>query len=353
MGDIYIVLQNKMIFKGKSFGAEGEAIGELVFSSGMGGYIESLTDPAFFGQILMQTFPLIGNYGMIEEDFEREQSFVKAYVVREHCEKPSNFRCDMTLDNYLKKQGIVGVFNIDTRELTKILREQGVMNAKITRDISNIDYKEIEDYKIVDALSAVSENRTYTHNKGAGRKIALIDYGSKANIINELVKRDCEVTLYPHNTSAEEILAMKPKGIVLSNGPGNPADHVFEISVLEKLMGRLPILGFGLGHQLMALSLGGKTEKMKQGHRGQNQPVKCRKTGRIYTTNQNHGYVVDAASVEGGTESYYNANDNTNEGMEYVDKQAFSVQFYPDSAHSPAFINQIFDSFIKKIEENS
>lgn len=350
MGDIYIVLQNKTVFKGKSFGAEGEALGELVFTTGMGGYIETLTDPSYYGQIVIQTFPLIGNYGMIEEDFESDRSVVKAYVVREHCEKPSNFRCNMTLDNYLKKEGIVGVFNVDTRELTKIIRENGVMNAKITTDISDINYDEIENYRIVDSVASVSRKHHYRQNEGAKRKVTLIDYGVKGNIAHELCLRDCEVIICPHTYTAEKILALNPDGVMLSNGPGDPADNTFEIGVIRELLGKVPVFGICLGHQLLALAAGGKTVKLKYGHRGANQPVKCVETGRVYISSQNHGYAVDASSVQNGTESFFNANDNTNEGVDYPALNAFSVQFHPEACAGPLDAKWLFDRFIEKMD---
>lgn len=351
MGDIYIVLQNKMIFRGKSFGAAGEALGELVFTTGMGGYIETLTDPSYYGQIVMQTFPLIGNYGIIKEDFESERPVVKAYIVREHCEKPSNFRSDMTLDDYLKKEGVVGVFDVDTRELTKTIRENGIMNAKITSDISNIDYDEIENYKIVDAVTSVSSRQHYRDNPGGKYKVALIDYGAKGGISRELCLRDCEVIICPHDYTAEKILALGPDGVMLSNGPGDPRENIFEIGVIKELLGKLPVFGICLGHQILALAAGGNTLKLKYGHRGTNQPVKCNETGRVYITSQNHGYAVDAPTLKNGTESFVNANDGTNEGMDYPALGAFSVQFHPEACSGPLDAKWLFDKFVDSLKK--
>ena len=356
MGDVYIVLQNKMIFKGKGFGAMpatlpagSEALGELVFTTGMGSCIETLTDPRYYGQLVIQTFPLIGNYGIIKEDTEGKRPVLKAYIVREHCEKPSNFRCDMTLDDYLKKEGVVGVFDIDTRELTKALRENGVMNAKICADISDIDYNEIAGYKIIDAVASVSEKRLHAENLCGKHKVALIDYGMKGNVSEELCLRGCEVTVVPHTYTAEQILALGVQGAVLSDGPGDPAVNSFETGVIKDLLGRLPLFGMGLGHQMLALAAGGETYKLKYGHRGASQPVKCLETGRVYITDQNQGYAVDAKSLKNGRETFVNLNDGANEGMEYPELKAFSVQFNPDLFSGPLDPKWLFDKFIAGI----
>lgn len=352
---VYICLANGQIFEGKRFGASGEITGELVFTTGMGGYIETLTDPSYFGQIVMQTFPLIGNYGFIDEDTESTKSYVSAYIVREYCENPSNFRCGKTLDDYLKENNIIGVYDVDTREITKIIRESGVMNAIICSDPRKADFDRIKEYKITDAVKSTSvakpclvpsENHKYN--------VVLIDYGKKDNIPRELAKRGCNVAVVPYDTKAEDILKLNPDGIMLSNGPGDPSDNEECIEELKKLIGKVPIFGICLGHQLLALAMGGKTIKLKYGHRGVNQPVKNLKTGRTYISSQNHGYAVVNEDIEkaGGVISYVNANDGTNEGVDYPDKKAFSVQFHPEACSGPHDTRFLFDRFIDMIGGN-
>ena len=354
--DIYIVLENGQIFKGKPFGAAGEAVGEIVFTTGMTGYLETLTDPSYYGQIVVQTFPLIGNYGIIPADFESPFPQVKAYIVREWCQVPSNFRSEGELDTFLNVHNIVGVYGIDTRELTKIIREVGVMNAKITPTLADVDkiLAEIKNYRIIEAVQAVSSKEILV-SKGVsgGYKIVLWDFGAKENIRRELLKRGCEVLTVPANTSAEKILNLKPDGVMLSNGPGDPADNKEIIGELAKLSkSGIPIFGICLGHQLLALAQGAETAKLKYGHRGANQPVKNLSTGRVYITSQNHGYAVVADSLPGqACLSFLNANDGTCEGIEYQDMPAFSVQFHPEASPGPLDTSFLFDQFIDLIRE--
>lgn len=349
---VYICLADGQIFEGKRFGASGEITGELVFTTGMGGYIETLTDPSYFGQIVMQTFPLIGNYGFIDEDMESTKSYVSAYIVREYCKEPSNFRCGKTLDDYLKDNNIIGVYDVDTREITKIIRESGVMNAVICSDPRKADFDKIKEYKITDAVKSTSvEKPCLVPSKNHKYNVVLIDYGKKDNIPRELAKRGCNVAVVPYNTKAEDILKLNPDGIMLSNGPGDPSDNEECIEELKKLIGKVPIFGICLGHQLLALAMGGKTIKLKYGHRGVNQPVKNLKTGRTYISSQNHGYAVINEDIEkaGGVISYVNANDGTNEGVDYPDKKAFSVQFHPEACSGPHDTRFLFDRFIDMI----
>ena len=345
---VYICLANGDIFEGKSFGAKGEVLGELVFTTGMGGYIETLTDPSYYGQIVMQTFPLIGNYGFIEEDQESEKSAVSAYIVREYCKEPSNFRCGYTLEKYLENNNIVGVYNVDTREITKTIREYGVMNAVITDDPDKVDMEKLKAYRVTDAVKSVSCTKPYMSASDEHKyNVVLIDYGTKKNIVRELNKRGCNVAVVPHNTKAQDILALDPDGIMLSNGPGDPEENTEAISELAKLVGKKPIFAICLGHQLLALALGASTTKLKYGHRGVNQPVKNLETGRTFISSQNHGYAVVNESVEniGGKISYINANDGTCEGVDYPDKSAFSVQFHPEACSGPHDTRFIFDKF--------
>lgn len=347
MKKAYLVLSNGRAFEGVRFGAEGKTVGELVFTTGMCGYIETLTDPSYYGQIVMQTFPLIGNYGIIEEDFEGECA-VSGYIVREWCDTPSNFRAQYDLDTFLKKKVVVGLYGIDTREVTRIIREYGVMNAIICDEIP-ADLEEVESYIINDAVKNTSSNekRVYSAENDEKYKVTLIDYGAKQNIVRELQKRGCTVTVVPHSTTADEILADKPDGVMLSNGPGDPSENTFEIDELKKLVGNVPIFGICLGHQLLALALGGKTVKLKYGHRGVNQPAKEVLGKRTYITSQNHGYAVVSDSVSAyGKISFINANDNTCEGVDYIDKKAFSVQFHPEACSGPHDTSFLFDKFI-------
>lgn len=346
----YLVLEDGTVFEGYSFGAQKDAIGELVFTTGMCGYIETLTDESYYGQIVLQTFPMIGNYGIIPEDFEGECS-VKGYVVREKCDNPSNFRCKGTLDSFLKEKGIPAIYGVDTRAITKIIREHGVMNAVICGEIPS-DLSEVKNYKIIGAVESVTAKDAKVYPAENEKfKVTLIDYGAKCNIIRELNKRGCTVTAVPADTTAEEILKTDPDGIMLSNGPGDPAENLFQIEVIKELAGKKPIFGICLGHQLLALAMGAQTEKLKYGHRGANQPVKEVKGTRTYITSQNHGYAVVKGSVKRGEISFINANDGTCEGIDYEDINAFSVQFHPEAASGPHDTAFLFDRFIKLMEE--
>ena len=347
---VYLTLENGRQFTGFSFGAQKEVVGELVFTTGMTGYIETLTDPSYYGQIVTQTFPLIGNYGMIVADMESKKPWVTAYIVREKCDKPSNFRCEGTIDDFLKKQGIPGIYGIDTRELTKIVREAGVMNAAITKKPLN-DLSEVRSYVIKDAVKSVTCSEIEYLGDPDGIKIAVWDFGAKCNIMRELAKRGCYCMKVPSYYTAEQILALEPQGLMLTNGPGDPSENTEIILNIRKLAGKLPIFGICLGHQLFALAMGGKTKKMKYGHRGANQPVKNLDTGRVYISSQNHGYEVISSSVEGGKLSFVNANDGTCEGFEYPELNAYTVQFHPEACGGPMDASFLFDKFILNIKE--
>ncbi|HPD88147.1 MAG TPA: carbamoyl phosphate synthase small subunit [Oscillospiraceae bacterium] len=340
----YLVLEDGTVFEGERFGAEIESTGELVFTTGMCGYIETLTDPSYYGQIVMQTFPLIGNYGIIGNDFEGG-CFVRGYVVREWCDAPSNFRAEENLDAFLKKQDIPGLCGVDTREITKLIRDHGVMNAKLCDSVPE-DFSEIRAYAVKNAVAGVTAEKALVFPaKDEKFRVTLIDYGAKRNIIRELVKRGCTVTAVPANTPAEEILAEKPDGVMLSNGPGDPAENAGPIAELSKLLGRVPIFGICLGHQLLALAAGGKTVKLKYGHRGVNQPVTEVSGTRTYITSQNHGYAVISESLKNGRVSFVNANDGTCEGIDYPDERAFTVQFHPEASSGPRDTAFLFDKF--------
>ncbi len=341
----YLVLSDGSVYEGEAFGADVQNIGELVFTTGMCGYIETLTDPSYYGQIVLQTFPLIGNYGIIPSDFEG-QCCVRGYVVREYCEHPSNFRCEKTLDDYLKEQNIPGICSVDTRAITKKLREEGVMNAYICDSIPE-DLTDIKNYVIKDAVESVSCKVRHVYPAETDRKysVALIDYGAKKNIIRELQNHGCDVTVFPCTAKAEELLTGEFDGVMLSNGPGDPADNIYQIEQIAKIFGKIPMFGICLGHQLTALSQNGKTVKLKYGHRGVNQPVKDVTDNRVYITSQNHGYAVVPGSVKNGTERFLNANDNTVEGMDYPGTNVFTVQFHPEACSGPHDTEFLFDRF--------
>ena len=348
MDKAYLVLSNGMSFEGQRIGAASDSIGELVFTTGMVGYLETLTDPSYAGQIIMQTFPLIGNYGVIEEDFEGECR-AKGYVVRELCDTPSNFRSQYELDRFLKERGVCGICGVDTRSITRIIREEGVMGAKIC-SLPPEDLSEIKAYAVTDAVKTVSRGEREEYPAQGQEKyfVVLIDYGAKKNIIRSLCKRGCRVAVVPYNAEAEEILGLEPDGVMLSNGPGDPAENSFCIEQLKKLAGRVPMFGICLGHQLMALAMGGKTMKLKYGHRGANQPVYCTGSGRTYITSQNHGYAVVGESMEGIARlSHINANDGSCEGLEYPEKRCFTVQFHPEASSGARDTEFLFDRFLK------
>ena len=348
MKKAFLILENNTVFEGYRFGADTDSIGELVFTTGMGGYIETLTDPSYYGQIVLQTFPLIGNYGMIEDDFEG-RCCVKGYVVREWCDTPSNFRSQYDIDTFLKSHNIPGIYGVDTREITKIIREHGVMNAILT-DTPPESLEDVKNFKIVNAVKSVTTGAAEHFPAEKKRyNVTLIDYGAKKNIIRELTKRGCEVTVVPSSTPAEDILRSKPDGIMLSNGPGDPAENTECIEELKKLFGKVPIFGICLGHQLLALANGGKTVKLKYGHRGVNQPAKETFGERTYITSQNHGYAVLSESVQNGKVTFINANDGTCEGIDYPENRAFSVQFHPEACSGPHDTAFLFDQFISRM----
>ncbi len=332
----YLILEDGTVFEGTSIGSSREVISEIVFNTSMTGYLEVLTDPSYAGQAVVMTYPLIGNYGICREDMESRQAWPDGYIVRELSRIPSNFRSGDTIDHFLKEQDIPGISGIDTRALTKILREKGTMNGMIT---TNGDYdleevkEKIRQYTVKGVVLKTSVKKPYVL-PGDGKKVALLDCGAKDNIARNLNKRGCEVTVYPADTPAEEILKINPDGIMLSNGPGDPAENVGIIEEVRKLYeSSVPIFAICLGHQLMALATGAKTYKLKYGHRGGNHPVKDLETGRVYITSQNHGYAVDEESLDPSVAvpAFVNVNDKTNEGLKYVGKNIFTVQYHPEA----------------------
>lgn len=352
----YLILEDGTVFEGTSIGSSREVISEIVFNTSMTGYLEVLTDPSYAGQAVVMTYPLIGNYGICREDMESRQAWPDGYIVRELSRIPSNFRSGDTIDHFLKEQDIPGISGIDTRALTKILREKGTMNGMIT---TNGDYdleevkEKIRQYTVKSVVLKTSVKKPYVL-PGDGKKVALLDCGAKDNIARNLNKRGCEVTVYPADTPAEEILKINPDGIMLSNGPGDPAENVGIIEEVRKLYeSSVPIFAICLGHQLMALATGAKTYKLKYGHRGGNHPVKDLETGRVYITSQNHGYAVDEESLDPSVAvpAFVNVNDKTNEGLKYVGKNIFTVQYHPEACPGPLDSGYLFDRFMRMMEE--
>lgn len=352
----FLILEDGQVFEGESVGSKKEVISEIVFNTSMSGYLEVLTDPSYAGQAVVMTYPLIGNYGVCYEDMEAPKAWHSGYIVREIARRPSNFRSEDCLATFLEAQDIPGITGVDTRALTKILREKGTMNGMITTN-ENYSLNEvlprIKEYKVEGVVKKVSCKEKYT--AGEGKKVALLDLGTKRNIVNCLVKRGCEVTVYPATTKAEEIIMDAPDGIMLSNGPGDPKDCKEIIDEIKKLYeSDIPIFAICLGHQLMALANGGDTEKMKYGHRGANHPVKDLKTGKVYISSQNHGYMVKAESLpaELAEVGFVNVNDGTVEGVRYKNKNVFTVQFHPEACPGPQDSEFLFDEFMKMMEVN-
>jgi len=326
MQKAYLILENGRIFEGKSFGAVGTSCGELVFNTGMTGLAESLTDPRNFGQVVIYTFPEIGNYGIAYEDCESDKCHLRGVVARNYTKAPSNFRCEISVDEYLKQQNVIGICGVDTRELTQILRDNGTMKAVVTTEEPSEKYFEVKE----DAVASVSCKESYEVKAEEEQyKVALYDFGVRRSTVKRLCSEGCTVTVLPYNTPAETVLNGGYDGVVLSEGPGDPAADSAVIGEIAKLVGKLPVLGLGLGHQILALAAGGNTVKLKFGHRGANQPVKDFNTGRVLVTSQNHGYAVDTACAEkiGAVVEFSNVNDGSCEGLLYPEKKAVSVQF--------------------------
>ena len=347
----FLILEDGTVFTGTSIGSTRDMISEIVFNTSMTGYLEVLTDPSYAGQAVVMTYPLIGNYG-ITPDMESLKAWPDGYIVRELSRMPSNFRCEGTIQDFLKKYDIPGIAGVDTRALTKILREKGTMNGMITTN-ENYDLDEVisklKNYKVEGVVSKVTCEEKYVL-EGTGKKVALLDLGAKKNIAKSINDRGCEVTVYPADTTAEEIIASNPDGIMLSNGPGDPAECTSIIKEIKKLYETdIPIFAICLGHQLMALATGGTTYKLKYGHRGGNHPVKDLQTGRVYISSQNHGYVVDEDKIDPNVAvpAFKNVNDGTNEGLAYVGKNIFTVQFHPEACPGPQDSGYLFDRFLE------
>ncbi len=345
----YLVLENGMTFEGESFGADHDVTAEIVFSTAMVGYVEALTDKSYRGQALCQTFPVIGNYGVNELDCESDAIVPAAYIVREFCDVPSNFRCEETLDAFLRKHGVPGLCGIDTRLLTKTLRDHGTMNGRITTDPKNVDLEEVRAYRIKDAVATVSAKDVrleVSDAEGEHRKVALLDLGVSKSVVAKLNNIGCDVYVLPYHTTAEAIKALMPEGLLVCGGPGDPNDCVPIVGTLKDLLSlQIPTMGIGLGHQLLAMANGMKTVKLPHGHRGSNHPVIELATGHLYITAQNHGYAVTEVNTDTADEIFVNVNDKTNEGLEYKNMPAFSVQFTPDTNEISSTTEYLYRKF--------
>ena len=351
-----LLLEDGTLFKGLSFGAETQTIGEVVFSTGMTGYQELITDPSYCGQIVTMTYPLIGNYGITRDDFEGIRPFIHGFAVRRYEPIPSNWRAQYSLGDLLKEYEIPGISDIDTRMLTRKIRQLGSMKGVITTGNEHVE-ELLERLKatpsIQDQVARTSTEYVYT-NPGNKERIVLIDCGSKSGIIRELSKRNCDIVVVPHDTTADEIRRLAPDGIQLSNGPGDPKDNLHIAETIKQLLGEFPMFGICLGHQLFALACGADTEKLKFGHRGGNHPVKELATNRCYITSQNHGYTVTDESIK-ATDlivTHINNNDKTIEGLKHKTFPAFSVQYHPEAAPGPEDSGYLFDQFIEMIRNH-
>ncbi|MFC0334601.1 carbamoyl phosphate synthase small subunit [Paenibacillus sepulcri] len=348
-----LLLEDGTLFTGLGFGADGQSAGEVVFNTGITGYQEVLSDPSYCGQIVTMTYPLIGNYGITRNDFESISPFIHGFVVRRHEPVPSNWRAEYTLDRLLKEYGIIGISEIDTRMLTRKLRHFGTMKGILTTGSERVE--ELQERLGLTPLMTDQVARTSTKSifssPGEGERIVLIDYGAKSGILRELTKRGCDVIVVPQDTTADQIRRLKPDGIQLSNGPGDPKDVPHAAETIKELLGEYPMFGICLGHQLFALACGADTSKLKFGHRGGNHPVKELATNRCYITSQNHGYTVLEDSVS-GTQlevTHINNNDRTIEGLKHTQFPAFSVQYHPEAAPGPFDSSYLFDEFLQMI----
>ncbi len=360
MKKAFLQLADGTLFEGQAVGYEGSSVGEIVFNTGMAGYQEVLTDPSYYGQTVCMTYPMIGNYGINAADFESKKSWVSGFIMREACEYPSNWRSEQSIDTYLKAQKVIGLTGIDTRRLTRILRNSGVMNGVLYTEGHEPDEKtlqEMREYVVKDAVKTVTctEDAVYPAVGAQKYRVALYDFGVKTNIQRELCARGCEVTIVSAYTAPETIVGGGFDGVMLSNGPGDPAENVEIVENLKLLLEKnIPIFGICLGHQLLSLAIGAKTEKLKYGHRGVNHPVKDLDADRTYITSQNHGYAVVGDSVDESIARvrHINLNDGTVEGLEYHNRPVFTVQYHPEVCPGPMDTSYLFDLFVENMEKS-
>ncbi|WP_066053064.1 carbamoyl phosphate synthase small subunit [Robertmurraya korlensis] len=348
-----LILENGTVFIGKAFGSDTEKMGEVVFNTGMTGYQEILSDPSYCGQIVTFTYPLVGNYGINRDDFESISPSVHGMVVKEAAEFASNWRNEKTLDELLKEKNIPGISGVDTRKLTRIIRQYGALKGAICSIDTSVE-EVLEALKTPfrnDQVQQVSTKSAYA-SPGRGRRIVLVDFGMKHGILRELNKRDCDVVVVPYNTTAEEIKRLNPDGVMLSNGPGDPKDVPEAIEMIKEIIGHVPLFGICLGHQLFALACGANTVKLKFGHRGSNHPVKDLATGKVALTSQNHGYTVEEESLQGTplVVTHIALNDGTVEGVKHKEAKAFTVQYHPEASPGPEDANYLFEQFLQLIE---
>ncbi len=359
----YLVLEDGSVFAGEGFGAPGAVVGEVVFNTGMTGYQEVLTDPSYFGQIVTMTYPLIGNYGINPVDFESRAPWIRGFIVKELCDQPSHWQAAKSLSDYLAENGIPGLAGIDTRALTRHLRTRGTMRGVIVATAEEAGPEKIaawvEEAKGFECHTHVREVTTPQPYRvfGSGHRVVVVDLGLKQNILRCLTSRDCDLTVVPATMSAQEILELRPEGVMLTNGPGDPTDVPEAIEAVRELVahGNVPIFGICLGHQVLSLALGGRTFKLKYGHRGANHPVKDYITNRVYITSQNHGYAVEEASLPKAdvAVTHRNLNDGTVEGMTHLHRPIFSVQYHPEAAPGPEESRYLFDRFLELMEAAS
>ncbi|MDL2224792.1 carbamoyl phosphate synthase small subunit [Eubacteriales bacterium OttesenSCG-928-M02] len=350
--DAILVLADGSQYAGTRFGAKVDAIGELVFNTGMTGYQEALTDPSYQGQMVMLTYPLIGNTGISVPESESIGVHMKGFIIQELCEMPSNWRSDLSLDAFLQQEGVPGLCNVDTRAITRRIRDAGVMNAAITDGpVTDELLARVKGYAIESAVAEVTAKAPYFIPGKDGPTLAILDMGAKQNIVRKLMELGCPLKIYPAATKAEEILSAGCDGVVITNGPGNPEENQYTYAPIRQMMGEKPVFGICLGHQLMALARGGKSEKMAFGHRGANHPVKDHGTGRVYITSQNHGYVCTKEVLPEGAEIRFTSmNDDTVEGYRY--ENALSVQFHPEAAPGPRETAYLFQEFFQMVKDH-
>jgi carbamoyl-phosphate synthase small subunit len=350
----YLTLEDGKVFEGKLFGKKNDVVGEVVFNTSMTGYQEVLTDPSYYGQIVTMTFPLIGNYGIANVDSESGSPKVSGFIIRELCDTPNNFMCETKLDDYLIKNNISGIWGIDTRALTRTVREEGVMRGIITQNkATKVQLDSIKNYECINPVDKVTCFEKYIYNEDSDYKynVAVLDLGLKRNILRSLAKRGCKLTVFPAKVNPNELLAEKFDGIMMTNGPGDPADNVEIVENIKGLVGKMPIFGICLGHQLLALAHGASSKKLKYGHRGANHPVKDLSKDRVYITSQNHGYTINDEKLSDDIIiTHLNWNDQTIEGIRYKNEPTFSVQFHPEAAPGPQETEYLFDEFIQMME---